>query len=776
LNGPAGIAVDAAGNLYIADSYNDRIRQVSPNGIITTVAGNGTFGFSGDGGPATSAELNDPTGLAVDAAGNLYIADSNNNRIREVSPSGIITTVAGNGTAGYSGDGGPATSAQLNVSMGLAADAAGNLYIADYTDNRVRKVSPGGTITTVSGNGVAGFSGDGGLANNAQLHGPHGLAVDAAGNLYIVDTGNNRIRAVSPSSIITTIAGNGTFEVIGDGGLATNAQLAAPSGVAKDAAGNLYIADSGNNRVREVTPSGIISTFAGNGTAGFFGDGGPAVNAQLSDAHGLTLDAAGNLYFADSGNNRVRKVTSSGIISTVAGNGTAGFSGDGGPATSAQLSSPTGLALDAAGNLYIADSGNNRVRQVSASGAIITFAGNGNAGFYGDGDPASTAALKHPEGVAVDAAGNVFIADTQNQRVREVSSSGVITTVAGNIAGAPVDYIPATSAWLAGTSAVAVDAADNLYIATNSSVHKVSAGIIVTIAGINDTIQETGTVGYSGDGGPATGAKLNNPAALAVDAAGNVYVADAGNGAIRLLQPTGSVPAPAVSVNGVVDAAAFRAPVTAGGIASVFGTNLGSVITNAFTVPLPNAIEGATVTIGGRTAPLFFVSPTQINFQVPWELSGQTQTTLQVTTPAGTSGPLTVSLSTASASIFTLDSSGGGQGVVTISNTGQLAVAATPAPRGQYITIYCTGLGTVSNPPATGATAVADPVSSTVANATVTIGGVPATVNFAGLAPGFVGLYQVNALVPSSVSPGSAVSLVLIINGASSNIATIAVQ
>jgi len=498
----------------------------------------------------------------------------------------------------------------------------------------------------------------------------------------------------------------------------------------------------------------------------------------VSDPYGVTLDSAGNLYFADRANYRIRKVSASGIISTVGGNGAAGFSGDGGPATSAQLSSPSGLAVDASGNLYIADTSNNCVRRVSATGAIVTFAGNGTPGFYGDGAAAATAALNHPEGVAVDSNGNVYIADSKNQRVRKVSSNGVITTVAGNIAGIPIiDYIPATSAWLDGASAVAVDAAGNLYIATTTSVRKVSAGIITTIAGINTAIGgEPQVLGFSGDGGPATSAELNNPAALAVDSAGNVYIADTVNNTIRLLQPARSVPAPAVNVNGVVDAAAYRGSLTAGGIASVFGTNLGSVITNAFTVPLPNAIEGTILTVGGRPAPLFFVSPTQINFQVPWELSGQTQASLQLTTPAGTSGPLTVSLRAGSPSIFTLDSSGIGQGVVTISTTGQLAAAATPTPRGQYITIYCTGLGMVSNPPSTGATAVADPISSTLANATVTLGGIPATVNFAGLAPGFVGLYQVNALVPSSVAPGSAVSLVLSIDGVSSNTATIAVQ
>ncbi len=332
---------------------------------ISTVAGDGTLGFSGDGGPGTLAELSVPFGVAVDGAGNLFIADFGNSRLRKVTPANAITTVAGNGTIGFSGDGGPATSAQLFSPEGVAVDGAGNLFIADLLDNRIRKVTPAGTITTVAGNGTLGFSGDGGPGTSAELASPTGVAVDGAGNLFIADFLNNRIRKVTPAGIITTVAGNGTIGFSGDGGPGTSAQLFLPEGVAVDGAGNLFIADSGNNSIRKVTPAGTITTVAGNGTLGFSGDGGPATLAELDSPVGVAVDGAGNLFIADSENNLIRKITPAGTITTVAGNGTRGFSGDGGPGTSAELASPSGVAVDRAGNLFIAEWRNNRVRKLT---------------------------------------------------------------------------------------------------------------------------------------------------------------------------------------------------------------------------------------------------------------------------------------------------------------------------------------------------------------------------------------------------------------------------
>ncbi len=334
------------------------------NPTITTVAGNGTADYSGDGGPAALAALDEPCGVAVDFSGNLYIAAYHNNRIRKVSASGIITTVAGNGTVGFSGDGGRAASAQLYLPSGVALDASGNLYIADKGNNRIRKVSASGIITTVAGNGTGGYGGDGGPATSAQLSGPFAVTLDAAGNLYIADWTNQRIRRVSTSGVITTVAGNGAADYGGDGGPATSAPMYYPCGMAVDASGNLYFADNGNNRVRKVSTSGIITTVAGNGTGGYGGDGGAATAAQLWGPVGVALDSSGNLYIAEALNNVIRKVNASGIITTVVGNGTGGYSGDGSAAASAQLSEPYSIALDSAGNLYIADVRNQRIRKV----------------------------------------------------------------------------------------------------------------------------------------------------------------------------------------------------------------------------------------------------------------------------------------------------------------------------------------------------------------------------------------------------------------------------
>ncbi|MDQ6836984.1 MAG: NHL repeat-containing protein [Actinomycetota bacterium] len=348
------------------------LTSAAANGDITTVAGNvNNAASSGDGGPATSAGISAPSAVAVDSAGNLYIADANAFRVRKVTvATGIITTVAGNGTFGSSGDGGQATSAQLGTPQSVALDQAGNLYIADTGNGDVRKVTPAGIISTVAGNGMFADSGDGGPATAAALGLPYGVVVDQAGNLYIADNFNNNVRKVTAATgIITTVAGDPTgmsAGFSGDGNAATAALLSSPQAVALDAAGNLYIDDSGNQRIREVTASsGIITTVAGNGSFGFSGDGGLATSAALGNPGGVAVDAAGNLFIADSGNQRVREVTaSSGIITTVAGNGTTGFSGDGGPATAAGLNSPQGVALDTAGNLYIADQGNHVVREV----------------------------------------------------------------------------------------------------------------------------------------------------------------------------------------------------------------------------------------------------------------------------------------------------------------------------------------------------------------------------------------------------------------------------
>ena len=565
---PDGVAVDAAGNAVVSDYGLDHLwvvavrtgtfyGQAMTAGHSYVVAGNGNGGFSGDGGPAVDAGIAAPRGVAVDAAGNLVFADGANNRVRVVAATtgtfygqamtaGDIYTIAGTGARGYSGEGGPATSAKIYAPGGVTFDRAGNLLIADSGNHRVRVVAAStgtfykksmtaGDIYTVAGNGSQHYSGDGGPVTNAELSTPEGVATDAAGNLLIADYDNNRVRVAAAATgnfygkamtagRIYTVAGNGLKGHSGDGGPATKATLTLPGGVATDAHGNLLIAATGNSLVRVVAATtgifygqtmtaGDIYTIAGNGHRAFSGDGGPATSAAIFDPTGVTVDAAGNVLIADSENNRIRVVAASngtfygiamtaGDIYTIAGTGTRGFSGDGGPATSAELYVPDGVTVGAAGNVLIADSSNNRIRVVAGSngtfygiamtaGRIYTIAGNGTAGFSGDGGPATSAEFNIPQSVAVDAAGNALIADTYNNRVRVVAASN------GAFYG-----------------------------------QAMTAGHSYTIAG-NGGGGNLG--GFSGDGGPATGAELSFPAGAAVSAAGNVVVADLGNNRIRMV-------------------------------------------------------------------------------------------------------------------------------------------------------------------------------------------------------------------------------------------------
>ena len=563
LNGPSGLAVDSAGNLYIADTNNARVRMVSPNGMIATFAGTGVPGYTGDGGAALQAQFNGLCDLAIDSSANLYIADYYNQAIRRVS-GGIVSTVAGNGTYGSMGDGGVATAAQLAGPLGIAVDVSGNLWIAEGYGNRVRKVSKG-TISTVAGTGTAGFSGDNKPATGATLRQPSAVALDSAGNLYIADFGNYRVRMVAPSGMISTVAGNGTSVFSGDQGVAVFAGLAAPRRVVTDASGNLYIADG--CRVRKVAAN-MINTIAGG--AAPIGEGGPAVSAQLHSPQGIATDAGGNVYLTDFGTGRVLRV-SGGTLTRVAGTGNPGYSGDNGPATAAQLSGPSGLAIDPSNHLYVADSLNARIRQI-ASGAITTAAGgsgspwshplgvaiaaggsiyvsdlnyvrmisggavtiaagNGGLGYQGDGGPASAAYMSTPSGVALDSAGNLYIADTGNNRIREVSN-GVINTIDGN------GTYGATSTTLAAPAGVALDSSGTLYVTDAYRVLKVNKGKITTIGG------------------------LNNPQGLAIDSAGNVYVAEPATHTVRVLSPAGTTCA-ATAAPGTLSSSA------AGGLLSV---------------------------------------------------------------------------------------------------------------------------------------------------------------------------------------------------------------
>jgi trimeric autotransporter adhesin len=336
--------------------------------VITTVAGNGTAASAGDGGSAITASLHNPSGIYIDVHKNIYVVEYSGNRVRKIDTSGTITTFAGNGIAGYSGDGGPATNASFNTPIDIVADNSGNMYIVDNVNQRIRKVDTYGIITTFAGNGIRTYGGDGGPATGASLQDPDRIAVDNTGNVYIADADNNVVRKVNSAGIITTVVGNGIAGYSGDGGPATNASLAQPLGIAFDGNGNMFVADGFNHCIRKISPSGIISTYAGNGIGGYSGDYGPATAASMQYPCGVAVDRSCNVYVTDWYDQRVRKIFTSGTITTVAGNGTAGFSGDGGPSVAAMINGPDNLAFDSALNLYIPDFHNNRVRKVANLG------------------------------------------------------------------------------------------------------------------------------------------------------------------------------------------------------------------------------------------------------------------------------------------------------------------------------------------------------------------------------------------------------------------------
>lgn len=577
---PDALAVHG-GLLYIADQNKHFVYQVDTHtGRLAVVAGTGVAGFSGDGGPASAAELNMPGGLAVDTAGNLFIGDTRNGRVRKVrAADGTISTIAGIGPhdvgeISFSGDGGRAVEARLDLPTALTVDAAGTVYLADSGNDRIRAVRTDGTIVTVAGS-TEGSADDGGPAVEARFvlptGDPYGIAVDAAGNLYIPEPFDRRVRKVdAETGILTTVAGSGDVHSV----------LDSPFAVAIGPDGNVYVADSGNNTVLRVNNDGTVSRAVGSGTGGLSGDDGPAPDAQLRRPRALAVGSDGDLFVADGGNFRVRRTDSrTQVISTVAGNGppllafiqpgglavddhdniyltdlfhrvcridgrsgefsvvagsVAGFSGDGGPARDAQLLSPFRLAVDAAGDLYISDQGNRRVRKVDArTGLISTVAGNGQLSGFFPGRPATRTPLNFVLGTCVDDAGNLYIADAGFHCVQKVAAgTGVLSTIAGVIrfgdgeAGFSGDGGPAAEALLASPSGVAVDPAGNLYIADsgNQRIRRVDAGsgVITTVAGGGDEDPDVAPA-------PAVKVALGHPADLAFDQAGGLIVSDSGH-------------------------------------------------------------------------------------------------------------------------------------------------------------------------------------------------------------------------------------------------------
>jgi uncharacterized protein (TIGR03437 family) len=528
------------------------------------------------------------------------------------------------------------------------------------------------TISTFAGTGTAGFSGDAGPAGVAQLSRPFGLAIDRTGSVYITDEGNQRLRVVSGGNI-ATVAGTGTAGYAGDGGAATGAQIYGPSYLAIDAAGDIIFSDSGNNVIRMIASDGTISTIAGvactqqvtsNCGAGHSGDGASATAALLSNPLGIAIDSSGTVYFADADNNVIRQISGDGTISTVV--------------SSLRLKHPDGVAIDSNSNLYIADTDNNRIVKLSPSGAAVIFAGKGTSGFSGDNGPAANAELSSPTAVALDGAGSVYITDTTNSRIRKVTN-GIIMTIAGN-----------------------------------------------------------GQPAYSGDGGLAVNAGVEFPRGIAVDPAGNVFVADPANNVIRAIVP----PAPAISNNGIVNSASFSPHLSPGALATVFGTNFGA-ITAMGGVPLPNAMGPVSVSVSGRNAPLLYVSPTQVNFQVPWETATGTAN-VTVTVNNATSSPVSVPVLSAGPGIFTQSS-----GAAIVQNSDySLNGPSNPAVPGNFIIAYLTGSGPLSASVPDGVPAPSEPLVRLTAPVNAIIGSQPAEVIFAGLTPGLIGVVQINITVP----------------------------
>ncbi|MBS1856802.1 MAG: hypothetical protein JST11_15650 [Acidobacteria bacterium] len=557
-------------------------------------------------------------------------------------------------------------------------------------------------IATFAGNGTAGYQ-DGSDLTSVQFTSPGAIALDTKGALYIADTGGQRIRMISGGSA-STIAGTGNSgSITGDGsGTATSVNIFSPGGIVVAGDGTVYIAETGGNVVRKISGSNI-SLVAGDGNPGNLGDGGAATAAEFTGPTGLALDAAGNLYFADTGNSLVRRIDAkTGILTNYVG-GT-------GP-TGGRLSHPTGLCFDSTGALYIADSGNRRIAKY-ANGQLTTVAGNGNLGSGGDGGPATKAQLNNPVGIATDAAGNLYIADANNSRIRKVTTDGNIYTIAGN-----------------------------------------------------------GGIGYTGDGGTATSATLNFPRGVAVAPDGRIYVADTLNNVIRVLTPTQA------TATGVTNAASFAQRISPGALASIFGSGFGDSTVQGslglLTNTLPVTLNSVQVTVNGTAAPLLFVSPGQVNFQVPWSSTANSSgnAAVAVTINGGATNSIQVPLVSAAPGLFKI-----GDAAI-VQNYPDYSLNGTdhPAPAGSTIIAYLTGSGSLSGTVADGAPSPASPLLTITASKSAKIGTSDAAVSFAGMAPGFVGLVQFNIVVPAGLAPGT-YPLTVTIDGQTSNAGNIVVK
>ena len=573
---PQGVAVDGLGNIYVADNNNHTIRKITSAGVVTTIAGQATVAGSADG-TGSAARFFHPRGVAVDGAGNLYVADADNHTIRKITPAGMVTTLAGLAGASGSADG-TGSGARLMTPEDVAVDNSGNLYVADSGNNTIRKITSVGVVTTLAGpasfyyTGNVAVDGTGnvyftdankgmvfkitpagahstlagqpshygsadGTGSEARFSNPRGVAVDDSGNVYVVDAGNYNIRQITSTGVVTTLAGSAGSGGETDG-TGSAARFYEPTGIAADRFGNFYVADRGNNTIRKVTAGGVVTTLAGIASTYGSADGTGSA-AQFRSLVGMAVDGTGNIYVVDQNfgqGGTVRKITPAGAVTTLAGSATANGSADG-MGSSARFSYPTGAAVDTAGNIYVADSGNRAIRKINPAGMVTTLAGGDSGSLDGTGTAAKFGQL---DGIAVDGSGNVYVVDSSNNTIRKITSVGVVTTLAGT-----ADYYSPGSLDGTGSAArfysprgIAVDSSGNLYVVDGShTIRKITpAGVVTTLAGTASSLPAGGAAD-----GMGTNALFNQPSGVAIDASGNLYVTDSGNCIIRKITPAGLV-------------------------------------------------------------------------------------------------------------------------------------------------------------------------------------------------------------------------------------------
>jgi uncharacterized protein (TIGR03437 family) len=756
-----GIAVDPTGALYVSDAASHRVYKVSPAGTISIVAGNGYPGFAGDGGNAAAAQLNSPYGVAFDGIGNLYIADLSNARIRQIAPNGEITTFAGGGTlpAGGANDGSQATAVSLSAPRNLAWDGHGLLYISDFTAHRVYRLAPDGSLTTVAGTGSPGFSGDGGPGTSAQLAYPTAVAVDRQGSLYIADSQNHLIRKVT-NGLISSIAraatptglafdSFGTLYVAdpGAGQILTIPLTGAPAAFPISAydltvGPDGYVYAATGTEVLQVSFYGSSVTVAGGGSASS-GDGGPATLARLNHPAGVAADARGNLYIADRENHRIRRVAPDGTIVTIAGTGTPGNAGDGGLAVQAQLNAPESVTVDANDSLYISDTGNRRVRVISPDGVIFPLLApgliapvytlaDGQGNFYIADSGAGTIVMVNsagvpttlvtnllsPRGLALDGNGNLYFAETGGPHVRRLASDGTLTALGEGNWSAP--------------EGVAIDSSGNLFVADaglQCILRIDSSGNISTIAG-------NGTAGFAGDGSSALAAEIGYPRDICTGPGSTLNIADFGNNRIRQLTPGSvAVAAPLLLVSAVNAATLQPGPVAPGMLLDLIGTGL-----EASDVP------NTQVTFNAISTPVLTLDNARLVVQVPPQLEGQQTAQIQIVNQGSPLAEIPVGLVETAPGVFATASGG----ALANNQDGTVNSTSNPSARGSVIALYGTGGGVNGLP------------------ATVTIGGYAADVLYQGPVTGYPGLLQINVRVPAGYVPPGNLSVVVTIGGASS--------